>query len=164
VEAWTSTSAIFNVKNSWSSKAGLNCALVSTRCSSNPLVYLLSYHLLPTMASETVEKKEKKKDKKEKKEKKSKHSEDGVTKSKSDKKDKKKSKEKSESLVQKIKDVATSVVPAVNGDDEDDVEEDAMDLDLTTGDVPVAALVPFANPLADEKQTKKLLKAVKKGK
>jgi H/ACA ribonucleoprotein complex subunit 2 len=28
--------------------------------------------------------------------------------------------------------------------------------------VPVGALVPFANPLADEKQQKKVLKAVKK--
>jgi H/ACA ribonucleoprotein complex subunit 2 len=117
------------------------------------------------MASEKVEKKEKKKDKKEKKEKKSKHLEDGVTKSKSDKKEKKKSKEKSDSIVQQLQDVATSLVPAIaNGDDQDDIDEEAMDLDLITKDVPFDALVPFANPLADEKQTKKLLKSVKKGK
>jgi hypothetical protein len=29
--------------------------------------------------------------------------------------------------------------------------------------VPKEALVPFANPLADDKQTKKLLKSVRKG-
>lgn len=31
-------------------------------------------------------------------------------------------------------------------------------------EVPLAALVPFANPLADDKQQKKVLKGVKKGK
>lgn len=42
-----------------------------------------------------------------------------------------------------------------------EVKEDA-DEEKTVSTVPVGALVPFANPLADEKQQKKILKAVKK--
>lgn len=41
-----------------------------------------------------------------------------------------------------------------------EVEEKAV---AASGDVPLAALVPFANPLADDKQQKKVLKGVKKG-
>ena len=42
-----------------------------------------------------------------------------------------------------------------------EVKEDA-DEEKAVVTVPVGALVPFANPLADEKQQKKVLKAVKK--
>ena len=42
-----------------------------------------------------------------------------------------------------------------------EVNEDA-DEEKAVVTVPVGALVPFANPLADEKQQKKVLKAVKK--
>lgn len=97
------------------------------------------------------------KEKREKKEKKEKRSEkDGVHKSKKDKKEKK---------------------PAENGDvvtkllntlEEEKPETFAI---KENGDVevkvkvapPVGALVPFANPLADEKVGKKVLKSVKKG-
>lgn len=54
-------------------------------------------------------------------------------------------------------------------------DESVMDIDATVDEVkekdskaviavPLAALVPFANPLADDKSQKKVLKAVKKGK
>jgi hypothetical protein len=43
----------------------------------------------------------------------------------------------------------------------DEVKEEA-DEERAVMTVPVGALVPFANPLADEKQQKKVLKAVKK--
>jgi H/ACA ribonucleoprotein complex subunit 2 len=51
-------------------------------------------------------------------------------------------------------------------------EDSIMDIDATlngddvvaaAGAVALAALVPFANPLADDKQQKKVLKGVKKG-
>jgi H/ACA ribonucleoprotein complex subunit 2 len=125
----------------------------------------LRLHRPEIMASDKPEKKDKK-DKKEKKEKKNKHTEDGVSKPKSDKKEKK-SKGKSEGVVQQISTAASALVPsALNGraedhDDEDD--GDAMEVDAPVRDVPDDALVPFANPLADEKQTKKLLKGVKRG-
>jgi hypothetical protein len=44
---------------------------------------------------------------------------------------------------------------------DDEVKEEA-DEERAVMTVPVGALVPFANPLADEKQQKKVLKAVKK--
>ena len=131
------------------------------------------HYLLPilfTMAKE-------KSDKKEKKEKKEKRSEvDGVTKkSKKDKKEKKEKtaeqveslldhaeetkapKEKKEKKEKKKKDVPSA---ATNGADVD-MDEDEDDKART--EIPKEALVPFANPLADEGQTKKLLKSVKKG-
>jgi H/ACA ribonucleoprotein complex subunit 2 len=107
------------------------------------------------MASEKPEKV--KKEKKEKKEKKHKLAEtDGVTKPKKDKK--KKSKDASDALLNQLEQS-----PEVTGAAADDgaEEEDKMEVD-TTVITPIGALVPFANPLADEKQTKKVLKAVKK--
>jgi H/ACA ribonucleoprotein complex subunit 2 len=106
------------------------------------------------MAAEKAEKKSKK----DKKEKKSKLTEDGVTKSKSDKKEKKKkSKEVGDALVSQLDDssAGTAVGMANSAGEGDEMEVDATP-------VPIGALVPFANPLADEKQTKKVLKTVKK--
>lgn len=47
------------------------------------------------------------------------------------------------------------VVVAMNGDDDKE--------NKTTSKRPVGILVPFANPLADDKQVKRIFKAVKKG-
>jgi H/ACA ribonucleoprotein complex subunit 2 len=119
------------------------------------------------MASDKPEKEKKKdkKDKKDKKEKKEKRSEEaGVKKSKSDKdkKDKKKKHKETEDAIveQASPDAGTLPIRAANVSDDD--EEGAMDVDVERV-VITSALVPFANPLADAKQTKKLLKIVKKG-
>ena len=100
-----------------------------------------------------AEKKEKKKDKK-------RNEEDGVHKSK-DKSDKKEKKAKREVLAEKaLSEINTAAadVEVIKSDDEDDdkgKEKKSMR--------PVGALVPFANPLADEKVAKKVFKSVKKG-
>lgn len=94
--------------------------------------------------------KSEKKDKKEKKEKRS--TTDGVKKSKKDKK----SKLSDENVAAAFEEVTKEVEAPV-------VEANAL---VSSGEVsikPVGALVPFANPLADEKVTKKVLKSVKKG-
>ena len=95
-----------------------------------------------------------KSEKKERKEKKEKRSEtDGVKKSKKEKK----SKLSGDNIAAAIEEVnngelieATVVAPA--------------DGEIAVNAKPLGALVPFANPLADEKTTKKVLKSVKKGK
>jgi H/ACA ribonucleoprotein complex subunit 2 len=91
--------------------------------------------------------KSEKKDRKEKKEKRSET--DGVKKSKKDKKSKL-SGDNIAAVVEELQneEPAEVVLKAT-------VDEDAVK--------PVGALVPFANPLADEKVTKKVLKSVKKG-
>jgi H/ACA ribonucleoprotein complex subunit 2 len=108
------------------------------------------------MASEKPEKA--KKEKKDKKDKKHKLAEtDGVTKSKKEKK--RKSRDASDALHNQLEnsldgsEVDTGAAAAQEGDKMD------VDSHVIT---PIGALVPFANPLADEKQTKKVLKAVKK--
>jgi H/ACA ribonucleoprotein complex subunit 2 len=112
-----------------------------------------------------------KKDKKEKKDKKRKHSEvvaDGdevevVAERKKKKKDKK----------QKSTDTGLDAVAVVDKDgdtvladfdikDEEDEEKDKKDIIKIEN--PLAALVPFAHPLCNEKEGKKVLKSVKKGK
>lgn len=109
-----------------------------------------------------------KKDKKEKKEKRS-TEENGVKKSKKDKKDKS-SKDVTTSLLNTLEaEKPGSVAVQENGDvvvavavkdAEGDVDMDAKEV----GERPLlGALVPFANPLADEKTGKKVLKSVKKG-
>ncbi len=109
----------------------------------------------PTMAKERSDKGGK--DKKEKHEKKEKRSEkDGVHKSKKDKKEKKPA--ENDDVVTKLLNTLEEEKPGTvamkeNGDVE--VEVKAVPL--------VGALVPFANPLADEKVAKKVLKSVKKG-
>ncbi|KAK0100883.1 snoRNA-binding protein [Cadophora gregata] len=99
--------------------------------------------------------KSEKRDKKEKKEKRSET--DGVKKSKKDKKSKLNGDNIAAAIEEVTKADAKSNSPAP--------EESALMVVDTVGEVaikPVGALVPFANPLADEKVTKKVLKGVKK--
>lgn len=93
---------------------------------------------------------------KEKKEKKaSKHSDDaGVTKK--SKKDK-----KSRQSIGGVDEDVSMISAAAPADE--DKENDAMEVEVAANGTVVGALVPFANPLADEKTTKKVLKGVKKG-
>jgi hypothetical protein len=96
--------------------------------------------------------KSEKRDKKEKKEKRSEV--DGVKKSKKEKK----SKLNGDNVAAAFEEVVTKEEPAV--------ETKELVVKESSGEVvlkPVGALVPFANPLADEKVTKKVLKSVKKG-
>lgn len=112
--------------------------------------------LIDTMAKDRAEKKEKR-------EKKDKRSEkDGVKK---EKKEKKEKKDKT-ALTNAVEQELTSKVldgidqaEKTNGDIEAEVEQ--MEVD---GARPVGALVPFANPLVEDKSAKKVLKSVKKGK
>lgn len=108
-----------------------------------------------TMAKDKSEKK----DKREKKEKRS--EKDGVHKSKKDKKEKKDKTVLVEAVEQELTskvldgiDKAVAAETAVNGTAEAEMEVDSR---------PVGALVPFANPLVEDKQAKKVLKSVKKG-
>jgi len=102
-------------------------------------------------------------EKKEKREKKDKRSEkDGVKK---EKKEKKEKKDKT-ALTNAVEQELTSKVldgidqaEKTNGDVEVEVEQ--MEVDDAR---PVGALVPFANPLVEDKSAKKVLKSVKKGK
>ena len=103
--------------------------------------------------SAKAEKKEKTKDKK-------RSEEDGVHKSK-DKSDKKGKKAKREILAEKalteINTAAADVEVVKSADEDDDKWKEKKSMK------PVGALVPFANPLADEKVAKKVFKSVKKG-
>lgn len=99
-----------------------------------------------------------------------KHSEmNGVHKSKSDKKDKKDKKEKKEKKVAAAAtdtEVTTKLLNALEEKKPGSVaiKEDTGDLQIKVKSAPLlGALVPFANPLADEKVGKKVLKSVKKG-
>ena len=120
--------------------------------------------------SETKVRKEKK-DKKDKKEKRSESN--GVEKK--SKKDKHEKKEVTTMLLDELETETSGAVPLTADGDvtvvgsastknnalttvEDD-EEKLQVLEV----VPLEALVPFANPLADEKQAKKVIKCVKKG-
>ena len=102
------------------------------------------------MAKESSEKKEKS-GRKEKKEKRSET--EGVHKSKKDKKDKKDQKSADDG------NVSTALMDSP--DDEKAVIPNGG-VPVKT-DLPLGALVPFANPLAGEKAQKKVLKSVKKG-
>ena len=107
------------------------------------------------MASEKPEKA--KKEKKDKKDKKHKLAEtEGVTKPKKEKK--RKSKDASDALHNQLENSldGTEVEASAVAQEGDKMEVDSLVI------TPIGALVPFANPLADEKQTKKVLKAVKK--
>lgn len=112
----------------------------------------------------------------------------GISKSKTDKKDKKEKKEKKAKAVEKLlsaesaaavgegesdgKKKQKKVIDGTNIDasgdavSEDDEEDVVMDTTATTTKAtrPIGALVPFANPLADEKVGKKMFRGVKKGK
>ena len=123
----------------------------------------------------STDKEERRKEKKAAKEKRSET--DGVHKSKKDKKDKtdkKDKKEKKEKKEKKIKqpepvpevaEVTTELLNALEAEKPGSVaiKEDG-DIQVQIKSVPlVGALVPFANPLADEKVGKKVLKSVRKG-
>lgn len=108
------------------------------------------------MGKDKVEKEKKRAEKKEKRAEK-----DGVHKGKKEKKDKKDKTVLADAVEKEITsqvleglDQAASAGVAVKGD----VEVDAMAVDR-----PVGAVVPFANPLVEDKQAKKVLKSVKKG-
>jgi H/ACA ribonucleoprotein complex subunit 2 len=97
------------------------------------------------------------KDKSEKKEKKEKRSEkDGVKKPKKEKKSKLSDENLAAAFEQAVKEPETPVVETKDLV----VKESSSEVVVK----PVGALVPFANPLADEKAAKKVLKSVKKGK
>ena len=106
------------------------------------------------MAKDKSEKE--KKDKKEKKEKR-RSEEDGISKPSKDKKEKKEKKAALAAAVAQSDVVTEKLVDALENGENDDVKA------TTTLVVPLGALVPFANPLADEKVAKKVLKNVKKG-
>lgn len=96
--------------------------------------------------------KSEKRDKKEKKEKRSET--DGVKKPKKDKK----SKLTGDNVAAALEEVTKETAPAPAL-----VLVKEGDAEVIHVIKPVGALVPFANPLADEKVTKKVLKSVKKG-
>ena len=108
------------------------------------------------MAKEkSAEKEERKKEKKEKR-----SERDGVHKSKKDKKEKK------VSAAPEHANVTTALLNHLETEKPGSVavKEDG-DLQVKVKSVPLlGALVPFANPLADEKVGKKVLKSIKKGK
>ena len=97
-------------------------------------------------------------------EKKAKRSEtDGVHKSKSDKKEKKETKT---AAAASDAEVTTKLLNAIeeNKPGSVAVREENGDVQVKVKTAPLlGALVPFANPLADEKVGKKVLKSVKKG-
>lgn len=102
----------------------------------------------------------------------------GISKSKTDKKDKKEKKEKKAKAVEKLleevekpdgksekkKKAIDGTNVDASGDAVSEDEDVVMDTAATTKAVrPIGALVPFANPLADEKVGKKVFRGVKKG-
>ena len=100
-------------------------------------------------------------EKEEKKKKAKRSDENGVHKSK-DKKDKKEKKADRQALAERaLNEVKSAPAAQVKSDDEGEIAE----TDVAAKEVlrPVGALVPFANPLADEKVAKKVFKSVKKG-
>jgi len=106
-----------------------------------------------------------KKEKKEKKEKRS--GEDGVSK-KSKKEKKQKSSDPTEALLNQLEHGPESVAVKTNGDIPETQfngqhENDEPKEIVPRRNIPPEALVPFANPLADDKQTKKIFKCVQKG-
>lgn len=90
---------------------------------------------------------------------------EGITKP--EKKDKKDKKDKTVLAERALKEIQNGTTKADEGseDEEEDgqVEEKKKTNGATTTVRPIGALVPFANPLADEKVAKKVFKGVKKG-
>ena len=106
------------------------------------------------MGKDKVEKDKKRAEKKEKRAEK-----DGVHKA--GKKDKKEKKDKTALADAVEKEITSQVLEGLDqaaAAGTADVEVDAMVIDR-----PVGAVVPFANPLVEDKQAKKVLKTVKKG-
>ena len=109
---------------------------------------------------EPSEKKERKKDRKEKKEKRS--EKEGVHKSKKDKKEKK---EKKPLAPTEDSNITTALLNTLEDEKPGSVAvKENEDIQIKVKSAPLlGALVPFANPLADDKVGKKVLKSVKKG-
>jgi hypothetical protein len=105
------------------------------------------------MGKDKVEKEKKRAEKKEKR-----SDKDGIAKPKKEKKDKK---DKTALADAVEKEITTQVLEGLDqaaAAGVADAEVDAMAIDR-----PVGAIVPFANPLVEDKQAKKVLKTVKKG-
>ena len=95
---------------------------------------------------------------------------DGVHKSKSEKKDKSDKKEKKIAAAKAEEAADTQITTQLLNTLEETkpgtvaIKEDTGDLEIKVKSAPLlGALVPFANPLADEKAGKKVLRSVKKG-
>lgn len=93
----------------------------------------------------------------------------GVTKVKADKKEKKKDKESRKALAEKaINELDSSKLDAEDSEDAEDgdvemgEDENVVAAEKVPAARPIGALVPFANPLADDKVAKKVFKCVKK--
>lgn len=83
---------------------------------------------------------------------------EGIAKpAKEDKKEKKKLAERA------LKQIKNEPAPIKHEVEEEEEEEEGMIVDTKGAVRPIGALVPFANPLADEKVGKKVFKGVKKG-
>lgn len=105
------------------------------------------------MGKDKVEKEKKRAEKKEKRSEK-----DGVAKPKKEKKDKKDKTALADAVEKEITSQVLEGLDQAAAAGVAEVEVDAMAIDR-----PVGAVVPFANPLVEDKQAKKVLKTVKKG-
>ncbi|KAJ5359534.1 H/ACA ribonucleoprotein complex subunit NHP2 [Penicillium cataractarum] len=104
------------------------------------------------MGKDKVEKDKKRAEKKEKRAEK-----DGISKSKKDKKDKKDKTALADAVEKEITSQVLEGLDQAAAAGAAEIEVDAMAIDR-----PVGAVVPFANPLVEDKQAKKVLKSVKK--
>lgn len=107
------------------------------------------------MGKDKVEKEKKRAEKKEKR-----ADKDGVHKPKKEKKDKK---DKTALADAVEKEITSQVVDGLETAAPAAVVTGEIEVDAMAIDRPVGALVPFANPLVEDKQAKKVLKSVKKG-
>jgi hypothetical protein len=105
------------------------------------------------MGKDKVEKEKKRAEKKEKRSEK-----DGVAKPKKEKKEKKDKTALADAVEKEITSQVLEGLDQAAAAGVAEVEVDAMAIDR-----PVGAVVPFANPLVEDKQAKKVLKTVKKG-
>ena len=88
----------------------------------------------------------------------------GISKPKSDKKEKKEKKEKKAKLAEKLLANGEQDAVVVVKNDGEVVSDEEMENNTDGKAVRlIGALVPFANPLADEKVAKKVFRGVKKG-
>ncbi len=116
------------------------------------------------MASAEAESRSDKKEKKEKKDKKRKHSEAALDVDDVEIVAEKKKKDKKRKSTDAGDVEAIAVVDTVGDAAMDDVKEEDEDKKVDTkSEIPLAALVPFANPLCGDKDGKKVLKSVKRG-
>jgi H/ACA ribonucleoprotein complex subunit 2 len=104
-----------------------------------------------------------KKEKKEKKEKK-RSAEEGVKKDKKDRKDKKEKKAKLAAALDEHLQAEAAASALASGVMAVDVDEETTTAVVVAEKIAPLSMVPFAVPLADEKNMKKVLKTVRKGK